>query len=417
MKKMTLAQVRKAVLILSFVVLVFGTGYLFGQQKVGVPYITPKPEVKIERNLPGEHQDVDFQLFWEVWDRLEGSFLDKDLIDPAKMVYGAISGMVSSLGDPYTVFLPPQAQKQSKEDLSGAFGGVGIQLGYKNSHLAVIAPLSDTPAEAAGVKAGDLIVHIKDEKKGLDKNTTGMSLPEAVTDIRGEIGTKISLTLAREGVNEPFEVEIIRGEIVVKSVEVSFIGNVAHLRLLRFGERTYQEWGQAVSKVLEEKTKNPQFAGVVLDLRNNPGGFLQGAVYMASEFLKDGVVVKQEQSQDGGVETFSVNRQGQLTGVPLVVLVNSGSASASEIVAGALQEKGRAEVVGEKTFGKGTIQEAEEFTGGAGLHITVARWLLPSGKAIDKEGITPDHEVKMDPEDQTKDPQLEKAIQILKSGV
>lgn len=416
-KKMSLAQVRKAMIIFSFAVLVFGTGYLFGQQTLEVSFEDLKPTVRIERSVPSERQEVSFELFWDVWDRLEASYLDKNLLDPAKMVYGAISGMVSSLGDPYTVFLPPKAQKQSKENLSGSFGGVGIQLGYKNSHLAVIAPLSDTPAQIAGVAAGDLIVHLKDEKKGIDKDTTGMSLPQAVTDIRGEIGTKITLTLVREGVDEPFEVEIARGEIVVKSVEVVFRQGVAHLKLLRFGERTYQEWGQAVSEIVNFWQKNPDFAGVVLDLRNNPGGYLQGAVYMASEFLESGVIVKQEQSRDGGVETFSVDRQGRLLSVPLVVLVNNGSASASEIVAGALAEKGRAKVVGEKTFGKGTIQEAEEFTGGAGLHITVARWLLPSGKGIDKEGITPDFEVAMDEKDQTKDPQFEKAIEILISKI
>lgn len=410
---MRLTQIRKAVLILAFAIIIFGSGFLLGQQKISPSPEGFIPQVTISRELPANRQNLDFSLFWEVWDRLEASYLDKTSLDHAKMVYGAISGMVSSLGDPYTVFLPPEDQKKSKEDLSGSFGGVGIQLGYKNSTLAIIAPLSDTPAEKAGARAGDLIIHIKDEKKGIDKDTTGMSLPQAVTDIRGEAGTKIIFTLVREGKDEPFEVEITRGEIVVKSVEVTFDKNVAHLRLLRFGERTYEEWDAAVFKILDYKAQNPAFAGVVLDVRNNPGGFLQGAIYMASEFLKSGVIVKQEQSRDGGVETFSVDRVGHLLEIPLVVLVNNGSASASEILAGALQEASRAEVVGEKTFGKGTIQEAEELTGGSGLHITVARWLLPSGRAIEKEGITPDYQVKMDLEDQTKDPQLEKATKLL----
>jgi len=412
-KRLTLYQIRRIAFFLSFSIFLFGAGYFLGKKQPEILFKENKPGVAIKRSVPEERQDVNFSLFWDVWDKLEASYLDKEKLNPEEMVYGAISGMVASLGDPYTVFLPPQAQKQSKQDLAGSFGGIGIQLGYKNSHLAVVAPLSGTPAEKAGVKPGDLIVHIKDEKKGLDKDTQGMSLPQAVADIRGKIGTKIVLTLVREGKEEPFEVEIIREEIVVRSVEVSFENNIAHLRLLRFGERTFEEWDEAVEKILEERNKNREFKGVVLDLRNNPGGYLQGAVYMASEFLGDGVVVKQEQSQNGGIESFSVNRAGRLLDVPLVVLINNGSASASEILAGVLQERKRATLVGETSFGKGTIQEAEELSGGTGVHITVARWLLPSGKAIDKEGIKPDFEILMDEKDDTKDPQLEKAIEIL----
>lgn len=407
--RMTLSQVRKLILILTLVLCVFGVGFWFGQQKLELSFVRYIPKVTLERKVPLGKEDVSFSLFWEVWDKLEQSFLDKTKIDPQKMVYGAISGMVSSLGDPYTVFLPPQEQNMSKQDLAGEFEGVGIELGYKDSKVAVIAPLSGTPAERAGIKAGDLILRIKDETKNIDKETAEMSLPEAVTIIRGPQGSKVTLTIFREDKGE-FEVELIRQTIVVKSVEVSFKDDIAHLKLLRFGERTYEEWEEAISSIINHE---PEVKGVILDLRNNPGGFLQGSVFIASEFLKDGVVVKQEQSRDGGTETFSVNRKGRLLTAPLVVLINQGSASASEIVAGALQERGRAKVVGEKSFGKGTIQEAEELLGGSGLHITVARWLLPSGKNIDKEGIKPDFEVEMDEKDQTRDPQLEKAIELL----
>ncbi|MFZ5366252.1 MAG: S41 family peptidase [Patescibacteria group bacterium] len=408
---MTLVQVRKTILILALTFFAFGTGFWFGERQLKLSFTNYQPKVTLERKIPEGKEDVSFSLFWDVWDRLEQSYLDKSKIDYQKMVYGAISGMVASLGDPYTVFLPPQEQKQSKEDLSGAFEGVGIQLGYKDSKIAVISPLSGTPAEKAGVKAGDLILKIKDEAKNIDKETAGMTLPEAVTLIRGPKGTEVSLTMFREG-KDKFEVKLKRETIVVRSVEVTFRDNIAHLKLLRFGERTYQEWEEAVGKIEERRAKG-EVKGVILDLRNNPGGFLQGSVFIASEFLGNGVVVKQEKSRDGGVETFSVNRKGRLLTLPLVVLINQGSASASEIVAGTLKERSRAKIVGEKSFGKGTVQEAEELTGGAGLHITVARWLLPSGKSIDKEGITPDFEVKMDEKDQTKDPQLEKAIEIL----
>jgi len=420
---MSLKQVRKTILVLILLIATGFAGYWFGQRRLAVEFANFQPEVKIERALPSGKENVDFSLFWQVWDRLEENYLEKEALKPAEMVYGAISGLVASLKDPYTAFLPPQANKESKEDLAGEFEGVGIQLGYKDSALAVIAPLSGTPAESAGVKAGDLIVKIKDEQKGIDKETGGMSLPEAVSLIRGKKGTAVVLILAREGVKEPFEVEIVRGTIIVKSVEVEIKNvkcqmsnvkcqQVAHLKLLRFGERTNQEWEEAVYKIQDTRYKIQDFKGVILDLRNNPGGFLNGAVWIASEFLDKGVVVQQDGGENG-VETFSVNRQGKLTDIPLVVLVNEGSASASEIVVGALKYHGRAKLVGEKTFGKGTIQEAQDLEGGAGLHITIARWLLPDGSSVDKEGIKPDFEVKMDEKDSTKDSQLEKAVEVL----
>ncbi len=410
--RMTLSQVRKIIFVFALIAAAFGSGFWLGEQKLKLILKDRQPEVAINREIPPGKEDLSFSLFWDVWDRLEQSFLDKSKIDRQKMIYGAISGMVASLGDPYTVFLPPQEQKQSKEDLSGAFEGVGIQLGYKDGKLAVISPLSGTPAEKAGLKAGDLILWIKDKTKGVERDTVGISLPEAVTLIRGPKDTEISLGMFRQNKGE-FEVSLKRETILVPSVEVSFRDNVSHLKLTRFGERTYEEWEKAVNQILNFKSQNANFRGVVFDLRNNPGGFLEGSVFITSEFLKDGVVVKQEKTRDGGLETFSVNRKGRLLDIPLVVLINQGSASASEIVAGALQERGRAKVVGEKSFGKGTVQEAKEFSGGAGLHVTVARWLLPSGKSIDKEGIKPDTEVKMDENDQTRDPQLEKAVEIL----
>jgi carboxyl-terminal processing protease len=405
--KFTLRQVRIAVLIIALLILAGGSGYLLGQRQVKLQWEDYQPKVLIEREIPQEKQDINFSLFWEVWDKLSASYLDKASLSPAKMVYGAIQGMVASLEDPYTVFLPPEEQKRSREDLEGAFEGVGIQLGYKNGNLAVIAPLSGMPAEKAGVKAGDLILKIEDE------DTAGISLPEAVKLIRGPRGTEIKLTLQHEGEEETYEAVIVRDTIIVPSVEVEFKEEngkkVAHLRLMRFGERTDQEWQESVNKILASQ---PKVAGIVLDLRNNPGGYLSGSVFIAAEFLSQGVVVQQE-GADGHRETFSVDRRGKLLDAPLIVLVNKGSASASEIVAGALSEHDRAKIVGEATFGKGTIQEAEDLPGGTGLHITTARWLLPSGESVDKKGVTPDFEVKLDPEKPEEDLQLEKAIELL----
>lgn len=411
--KLTLKQIRQLIIVLIFVVLAGGVGYWFGQRKISPS--SSFPRFKIEKRSPLA-KDVNLDLFWRVWSKLESSYIDQSKLDYQKMVEGAISGMVASLGDPYTVFLPPKENADAKSDLRGDFEGVGIQIGYgKDQTLAVVAPLSGTPAEAAGIKAGDLILRIVDEQKGLDRDTRGISLPQAVEDIRGPKGSIVTLTMQREGVEKPYEVKLRRDTIVVKSVELKFEERnnkkIAVLKLSRFGERTYQEWQDAVAEIKKESSKK-NFAGVVLDLRNNPGGFLEGAVFIGSEFLSSGVIVQQE-SASGSKDTRSVNRRGQLLKEPLIVLINKGSASASEIVAGALKERDRAKLVGEKTFGKGTVQEALDLEGGAGLHVTIARWLLPSGKTIDKEGVSPDFEVKMDEQDDTKDPQLNKAIELL----
>lgn len=398
--KLRIKQIRLIIIIVVLVVLAGGMGYWLGGRGITIRF-GGQEKVTIDRTTPVDKQ-IDFSLFWTTWDRLADSYLDKSALQPQKMIYGAIKGMVASLGDPYTVFLPPQENKEAKEDLNGAFEGVGIQLGYIDEQLAVIAPLSGMPAEKVGVKAGDLILKIE------EKETMEMSLPEAVDLIRGPKGTAIKLTLFHQRENEPYEVTIVRDTIVVSSVEVEFVDNLAHLKLTRFGDRTSEEWANAVYQIL---TRQPSVKGIVLDLRNNPGGYLTGSVFIASEFLSSGVVVQQENAL-GQREKFLVDRQGKLLTQPLVVLVNQGSASASEIVAGALQEYKRAMVVGERTFGKGTIQEAEDLAGGAGLHITTARWLLPSGKTIDKDGINPDNQIIDDPKTE-EDEQLQEAIKIL----
>ncbi|MBU3956813.1 S41 family peptidase [Patescibacteria group bacterium] len=399
--KLNLRQIRLTVLIIAFVILVGGIGYWLGGQGLTINIGGPQ-KITIDRITPAD-KDLDFSLFWTVWDRLTASYLDKTALKPQEMIYGAIKGMVASLGDPYTVFLPPQENKEAKEDLNGAFEGVGIQLGYIDEQLAVIAPLSGMPAEKVGVKAGDLILKVDEQE------TTDMTLPEAVSLIRGPKGTTVELTLLSQGEKEPHEVFIVRSTIIVASVEVVFLEeNIAHLKLMRFGERTSDEWDEAVNQIL---THQPTVQGVILDLRNNPGGYLSGSVFITSEFLSSGVVVKQENAA-GNQESYSVDRQGMLLHQSLIVLVNQGSASASEIVAGALQEYKRAIIVGEKTFGKGTIQEAEDLPGGAGLHITSARWLLPSGKFIDNNGIIPDNQIKDDPTTK-EDEQLREAIKVL----
>lgn len=393
-------------------ILTFTLGWQLGHRDVALQWKNYRPTVKVENKEPPQNISVDFKLFWDTWDLVSREYLDKKAVDPSKMFYGAIQGMVAAIGDPYTVFLPPEAQKSSKEELGGSFEGVGIQLGFnKERRLVVVAPLSGTPAAQAGILPEDLIIRID------KKDTTGMSLPDAVRLIRGPKGSKVNLTIYREGEQDTQDVALTRDTIVVKSVEVSYKNTpsgkkVAVIKLSRFGERTQEEWTEAISEVLSASTQ-----AVVLDVRNNPGGFLEGAVFIASEFLDGGEVALQENSQ-GERFAYKVNRQGKLLKLPMVVLINKGSASASEIVSGALQDRKRAKLVGEKSFGKGTVQEAEELPGGTGIHITTAKWLTPNGRwANETEGFEPDVVVEFKPSadeaQKDKDPQLDKALELL----
>jgi carboxyl-terminal processing protease len=370
---------------------------------------------------------LDLSMMWTVKNKLSQMFLEKDKMKDSDMVQGAIVGMVQSLGDPYTMYLPPKDNKNANEDLAGEFGGVGISLGFKDKNLAVMSPLPKTPAERAGLMAGDLILKITDKEKKIDKDTTGLALSEAVDLIRGKVGTEVTLKMYREGKQGTWDVTLKRDNIVVASIELEFKEQngkkVAWVKLYKFSDRLYKEWSDIVSRIKAENT-----AGIVLDLRNNPGGFLQASVMVASDFLKEGVVVSQ-QSSNGTKESYSVDKTlGRLLDYKMVVLVNGGSASASEILAGALKDYKRALLVGEKTFGKGTVQQPEDFPDGSGLHVTVARWLLPSGKNIHKVGVDPDVEVKYEvpplpsgtptpvpagKKVELKDNQLDKAIEVL----
>jgi carboxyl-terminal processing protease len=404
---MSLKAVRNTILFISLLILSGGIGFRLGETSLKFTTKPVIPFVEITHKEPSILTNVDFGLFWDVWRRLEQQYLDKSSVNPQKMVYGAISGMVSSIGDPYTVFLTPDQNKDSKEELGGSFEGIGAQLGFKDHQIIVIAPLVGAPAEKAGIRPGDAILMID------GRETNGMTLPEAVSKIRGPKGTTVKLSILHEKEEKAVELTIARETIVVKSVEWekrSISGkNVAYLKLLRFGDNTNSEWDKAVFEITKANV-----TGVVLDLRNDPGGYLSGAVYIASEFLPDGVIVIQE-ATGGERVVYKVNRKGNILRQKLVVLMNRGSASASEIVAGALQDRKRAVLVGENTFGKGTVQEAVDLENGAGLHITTAKWLLPSGRWIDKAGLTPDYPVSPDEKNLSKDIQLEKALTLVTS--
>lgn len=411
-----LIKIRHFALILALVLVTGNIGYRLGKRNLDVSVSSVK-QVVVGTGTP-ENREVDFSLFWDVWGRLEQRYIDRGKLDPQKMVYGAIGGMVEALGDPYTVFLAPKENEEYKQDLNGSFEGIGAQLGAKGDKIVVIAPLKGHPAEKAGVVASDWIVKVNEEE------TYGWTVPQAVAKIRGEKGTTVRLTVMREGREKPLEFSIVRDTIIVKSVEfeVKQLGGdmcksttcpeVAYLKLIRFGDKTNDEWNSAVAQVRRELSRRSSVSGVILDLRNNPGGYLQSSIFIAAEFLRSGVVVVQENS-DGTKETYSVNRVGNLLDVPLVVLINKGSASAAEIVAGALKDHQRAKLVGETTFGKGSIQTPEDLPDGSGVHITTARWILPEGEWIDGKGIKPDFELKNPDATDAADLQLERAIEEL----
>lgn len=414
-----MSQLRNLIL----VILLLTVGAMAGYQYGHTGRLPLNSQVVVDRflktNQPTSMNNADLSTFWEVWGELESDYLRTDRLDATKMIDGAIGGLTAALQDPYTMYLPPEQDKRAEEELAGSFGGVGIELGYIDNTLAVVAPLKGTPAEAAGVQAGDLILHAKDPSKNLDEDTTNWSLTEAVNHIRGENGTSVTLTLLRAealpanpspipGVptaspsseprrtyGQPFDVTLTRGEIVVRTVEVAFVTHqnkkAALITLSRFGERTENEWNQAVEQILKEKG----VTGIILDMRNNPGGFFDGAIDVASDFIEDGVVVSQRGKTTK--QDYEAIGKARLAKYPVEVLVNKGSASASEIVAGALRDQRGAKLFGEQTFGKGTVQDRRHLSNGGGLHVTIAEWLLPKGDSIQDTGIPVSVEVKNDP--------------------
>ncbi|OGK24669.1 hypothetical protein A3A46_01385 [Candidatus Roizmanbacteria bacterium RIFCSPLOWO2_01_FULL_37_13] len=408
-------KITNIILLLSITVFIFGSGFKLGQYKTREDSIQQlnKSVFNISNSASTAEKNLNFSLFWEAWGELEKKFIEKDKIDVQKMYYGAIKGMVSSLDDPYTFFLTPEENKESKDDLAGKFEGIGAQLGLQGNRIVIVAPLKNSPAKRAGIKAGDLINKVD------DKSTKGWTLPQAVSKIRGAEGTKVKLTLERDA--KEFELMIVREQIKVESVELNYEKKknqtIAHLKLNQFGDNTNDEWDIAVDEI-SSKWQKGEIKGLILDLRDNPGGYLDSSVYLASEFLPRGKMVVKQTSTTQDIKTYNVDREGKLLDIPLIAIINKGSASASEILAGALRDYKRARLVGEKSFGKGSVQEATNLKGGAGIHITVAKWILPKGDWINAKGIEPDIKVENKPKDgnsltRENDQQLEKAIEQL----
>lgn len=371
-------------------------GFLVGHQNI-VFEKNFRPTV-VNTNL-GKPANVDFSVFWKAWEIVQEKYAG--IISTQDLVYGAIKGMVDALGDPYSSFMEPGQNQLLMQDLSGEFDGIGAEMTIKDDKLIIVAPLDNSPAQKAGLKSQDQILEIDGQDTGK------MSLDEAIAKIRGKAGTQVRLLVNRSDFKSPQEFTITREKIVVKSVKYEIKDNIAYIQISQFGDDTSALAKQAAEEIAKQ---NPR--AIVLDLRDNPGGYLDAAVDVASLFMEKGVVVK-EQYKDGRIEELNTTLAGTLSKYKVVILINEGSASASEIVAGALRDSRQATIVGVKSFGKGSVQEIEDLQGDSALRITVAKWLTPSGKTIDKEGISPDIEVKLTAEDQAagRDPQLDRALE------
>lgn len=346
---------------------------------------------------------VDFNQFWRLWDIIKTKHY-RQPVNEVKFLYGAEAGLVAALEDPYSVFFEPKVATEFSRELSGSIYGIGAEVSIKKDVLTVVAPLPETPAERSGLKPGDSILGID----GLD--TRGLALDLAVSKIRGDKGTTVKLLIMREGFKKAQEFAIVRDNIQVKSVRYELKNNISYIKVSHFNEDTGADFSKTVEKVLHD---NPR--GVIIDLRNNPGGYLNVSVDMLGEWLAEDTAVI-ERFTNNVQKEYKTDGRARLNNYPTVVLINKGSASASEILAGALQDYERAKVVGEQSFGKGTVQSYEEFEDGSALKLTVAEWLTPKKRAIDKNGITPDVIVKLTETDveNMKDPQLDKAMELLK---
>ncbi len=323
----------------------------------------------------------------EAWNIIFQDYVDRDELDASQLSQAAIRGMVEALDDPYTVYLDAETYQLSLSSLEGKFEGIGAEVAVRDNQLVIIAPIADSPADKAGIRAGDIVLEID------GKPTSETSLVEAVLLVRGPKGTSVRLLILHQGETEPEEIDIVRAEIELTSVRFEMRQDIAYINITHFAEGT----GEELSPVLDSITAEAA-TGIILDLRSNPGGVLTAVVDVASHFLKEGVVVDIVDNQ-GSHTVITVNDERATTDLPLVVLVDSYSASGSEVLAGALQDYGQATIAGTRTFGKGSVNILRQLEDGSGLYITTGRWLTPSGHLIEGEGIAPDYELELEGED------------------
>ncbi len=399
-----------------FLIMVIAIVLVGGAYGVGYSRGRAFPETIIVKgitNIGDKDATADFGLFWDALRTLKEKYLHAPDVKDQDLVYGAIEGMTNALGDPYTVFVPPKDTQAFDANIKGTFGGIGASIGTnKDKQIVVIEPLQGSPASHAGLKAGDAILRVD------GKSTKGLDVGAAVDLIRGLIGTNVTLSILPKGLADAREITIKRAVIRVPSTKLTFTTEgFANLILSNFNENSTAAFADAATKILAARSK-----GIILDLRDNPGGYLISAVDIAGWFLEPGKLVATEEFRSGEKDPFMANGNGALKDIPLVILVNGNSASAAEILAGALHDNRGAKLVGEKTFGKGVVQEVDTLSDGKSeLKITIAEWRQPGGAIISKDhGITPDVEVKpIEPKEgeTAPDAQLEKAIQVLQQEI
>ncbi|MFA6256917.1 MAG: S41 family peptidase [Candidatus Paceibacterota bacterium] len=385
------------------VIIFFSLGFYFGKDR--------RLEIEKVVGISGKETAVettaDFSPFWKVWNKINEKYPSASKISDQDKVYGAIQGLVASLDDPYSVYFDPEETKSFKEDIAGNFEGVGMEVGLKDKFLTVIAPLKDTPAYRAGIKPGDKILKID------ETSTSGLSVEEAIKLIRGQKGTSVMLTIARAGENKPREIKIVRDTINIPTLDTELRADgIFVIRLYSFSSNSANLFRIALKEFTEAKTDK-----LLLDLRGNPGGYLSAAIDMASWFIDSGkIVVTEDYGNNQEAEVFRSRGYDVFNDkLKFVILIDGGSASASEILAGALQSHGRAKLVGTQSFGKGSVQEMIDITPTTSLKITVAKWLTPDGISISEKGLTPDYVVELTEKDAAakKDPQLDKAVELL----
>ncbi len=386
----------------------FYSGYTYG---VDVPKnIVIKGISNIESGIPAKgeassepKQDTDFSIFWQAWDLLKSNHIKGADLKDQDLVYGVIEGLVGSTGDPHTIFFKPDDSKKFVEDIQGEFGGIGAELSVRDGFVVVVAPLENTPASRGGIKAGDKILEI-DKLPVLKADVN-----EVVKKIRGEIGTTVVLSILSNGDKLPHEISLVREMITVPTLKWEIKNdNIAYIQLFSFNEKAPYLFYKAALAIMLGDVK-----GMVLDLRNDPGGYLEVAVNIAGWFFEKDQLIVSEQFRSGEQTKFVSNGTGAFKDFPMVVLVNKGSASASEILAGALRDNRKIKLIGEKTFGKGTVQEMESLKDGSQIKMTIAKWVMPGGYIIEENGLVPDIEVKITEKDieEKRDPQLERALE------
>ena len=385
--------------------LVLLAGAFSGGILVGAATAKPVSQTVSAPVSPTGEMETLFAPFWETWKLVHEQYVDQPVND-LELMRGAIRGMLTSLGDKHTSYMDPTEYQQSTEPLAGEYEGIGAWVDTSGDYLTIISPIPNTPADKAGLKSGDKVIAVD------GKDMTGTQPDLVLRQVKGPAGTKVKITIQREGEKKPLDFELVRSKIVIASVESKMLdGNIAYVKIVTFGDKTTAELKAALTDLM---AKNP--AGMVLDLRNNGGGYLTTAIEVVSQFVKEGVVMYEEYG-DGTKNSFTAIPGGMATDIPLVVLVNEGTASASEITAGAIQDYLRGKLVGTVTYGKGSVQNWLPLNDNEGaVRITVARWLTPKERQINEKGLTPEFIVEITEEDvkAEKDPQLEKAVDLLK---